>query len=147
MLEVLSAVANVATAVAVMVAAWQLVLSKRQAITTFEDSLAKEYRDIAATLPVKALLGESLSDAEQSDKFDEFYRYFDLCNQQAFLRQTGRVSDKTWKFWQDGIASNLKRPAFAKAWSDVAQRSNGDFSELRGLFPPRPEAADDAGGA
>lgn len=138
MLELLSAIANVATAMAVIVAAWQLVLSKRQAITTFEDSLAKEYRDIAATLPVKALLGEPLSDGEQVDKFDEFYRYFDLCNQQAFLRQTGRISDKTWEFWLDGIGSNIRRPAFARAWSEISQRSNGDFSELRELFPPGP---------
>jgi hypothetical protein len=121
-----------------MVAAWQLVLSQKQAVTTFEDSLAKEYRDIAATLPVKALLGETLSDSEHIDKFDEFYRYFDLCNQQAFLRQSGRVSDKTWKFWSEGIASNLKRPAFERAWSEVAARSSGDFSELRELVPPKP---------
>lgn len=136
MIEVLSAVASGATAVAVIVAAWQLVLSHRQAVTTFEDSLAKEYRDIAATLPVKALLGEALSDAEHQDKFDEFYRYFDLCNQQVFLRQTGRVSDKTWRFWQEGIVSNLRRPAFERAWFEVAARSNGDFSELRSLAPP-----------
>lgn len=140
MLDTLSALANVATAAAVIVAAWQLVLSKRQAITTFEDSLAKEYRDIAATLPVKALLGEALSESEHSSKFDEFYRYFDLCNQQVFLRQSGRVSDKTWRFWQEGIASNLKRPAFERAWSEVAARSNGDFSELRSLVPPKPLA-------
>ena len=135
-LNILSALANVATAVAVMVAAWQLVLSKRQAVTTFEDSLAKEYRDIAATLPVKALLGEVLDDSVHIDKFDEFYRYFDLCNQQVFLRQSSRVSDRTWQFWQEGIASNLKRPAFSRAWSEVAARCNGDFAELRSLFPP-----------
>lgn len=136
MLEILSALANVGTAIAVLVAAWQLVLSHRQAVTTFEDSLAKEYRDIAATLPVRALLGEPLSESEYADKFDEFYRYFDLCNQQVFLWQAGRVSDKTWAFWRDGISSNLKRPAFASAWSEVAARSNGDFSELRCVFPP-----------
>jgi hypothetical protein len=137
MLDTLSALANIATGAAVIVAAWQLVLSKRQAVTTFEDSLAKEYRDIAATLPVKALLGEALNESEHMDKFDEFYRYFDLCNQQIFLRHTGRVSDKTWQFWQDGIAANLKRPAFERAWSEVARRSNGDFSELRSIFPPK----------
>lgn len=136
MLNILSALANVATAIAVIVAAWQLLLSQKQSVTTFEDSLAKEYRDIAATLPVKALLGEPLSDSEYTDKFDEFYRYFDLCNQQAFLRKSGRVSDRTWEFWKDGIASNLKRPAFARAWSDVTARCNGDFSELRTLIPP-----------
>lgn len=137
MLDIFSVLANVATAIAVIVAAWQLLLSHKQAVTTFEDSLAKEYRDIAATLPVEALLGELLSDAEHIDKFDEFYRYFDLCNQQVFLRQSGRVSDKTWEFWKDGIGSNLKRPAFVRAWSEVAARCNGDFSELRGIFPPR----------
>ena len=138
MLEVLSALANIATACAVVVAAWQLVLSQKQAVTTFEDSLAKEYRDIAATLPVKALLGQTLSESEHIEKFDEFYRYFDLCNQQAFLKQSGRVSDKTWQFWLEGIASNLERPAFERAWSEVAARSNGDFAELRALVLPKP---------
>jgi hypothetical protein len=136
MLEILSAVANVATAIAVICAAWQLLLSQRQAVTAFEDALAKEYRDIAATLPVKALLGEPLTEEEHVKSFDEFYRYFDLCNQQVFLHQTGRVSASTWKFWQEGIASNLRRPAFARAWSEISDRSNGDFSELRSLFPP-----------
>ncbi len=45
-LEILSALANIATAAAVGVAAWQLVLAKRQAVTSFEDSFAKEYRDL-----------------------------------------------------------------------------------------------------
>lgn len=135
-LEILTALSNVATATAVIVAAWQLLLTQRQSVTTFEDSLAKEYRDIAATLPVKALLGELLSESEVVVNFDKFYRYFDLCNQQVFLRESGRVSDKTWKFWVDGIGSNLKRPAFASAWSQVAARCNGDSSELCAMFPP-----------
>lgn len=96
MLDTLSALASIATAAAVMVAAWQLVLLKKQEITIFEDSLAKEYRDIAATLPVEALLGEEISESEHNNKFDEFYRYFDLCNQQVFLRNSVRISDKTW---------------------------------------------------
>lgn len=145
-LSVLSALANVATAAAVIVAAWQLSLSQRQSVTTFEDSLAKEYRDIAATLPVKALLGECLSDSELNDKFDEFYRYFDLCNQQVFLHQSGRVSSKTWQFWREGLVSNFKRPAFERAWQEIAARSNGDFSELRSLFPPKaPNPSDSVG--
>ena len=66
MLDTLSALASIATAAAVMVAAWQLVLLKKQEITIFEDSLAKEYRDIAATLPVEALLGEEISESEHN---------------------------------------------------------------------------------
>src|SRR5512135_2892944 len=111
-IEVLAALANIATAAAVVVGAWQLVLARRLSITNFEDTFAKEYRELAARLPTKALLGEELTNEEYADHFDEMYHYFDLCNEQAFLRSIGRVSDKTWTFWKDGIASNLRRPAF-----------------------------------
>lgn len=132
----LSMASGFATAVGVIVAAWQLILTKRIASTSFEDALVKEYREIAATLPIKALLGEALSDMEHVDKLDEFYRYFDLCNHQIFLRSTGRISKKTWVFWEDGMASNFARPAFYRAWSEIASRANGDFIELKRLFPP-----------
>jgi hypothetical protein len=146
-LEVLSAIANIATAGAVFFAAIQLWFSHAQAVTAFEDSLAKEYRELASKLPTKALLGEPLSNDEHSKSFDEMYHYFDLCNEQIFLKQAGRVTDKTWIFWQDGIASNLKRPAFERAWSEIAARSNGDFSELRSIFPPKPFAQTDTDGS
>ena len=85
-------------AVAAIVAAWQLLHMQRQSTTSFEDALAREYRELAATLPVSALLGESLSDGMHADKLDEFYRYFDLCNNQIFLHDSKRVSDATWRF-------------------------------------------------
>jgi hypothetical protein len=65
------------------------------------------------------------------------YQYLDLCNQQVFLSKLGRISKDTWVYWLDGISTNLQRPAFARAWSEIAARSNGDFSELRGVFPPK----------
>lgn len=140
-LEILSALANIATAAAVGVAAWQLVLAKRQAVTRFEDSFAKEYRELASKLPTKAFLGESLNDHEYASHFDEMYHYFDLCNEQAFLHKAGRISDETWDFWQDGIRTNLNRPAFARAWSEIAAKAADDFSELKALFPPKTHAA------
>jgi hypothetical protein len=139
-----SDIANVATAIAVIFAAWQIWLSKKQAATTFEDSLAKEYRELAARLPTKALLGETLSDKEHGECFDEMYHYFDLCNEQAFLAEAGRISTRTWKFWRDGITSNIRRPAFERAWAEIAARSNGDFSELRAIVPPKCQVHPDA---
>jgi hypothetical protein len=135
-LAILSAIANAATALGALAAAWQLYLVHRQSVTNFEDSFAKEYRELAAELPTKALLGEPLNDEEHSEHFDELYHYFDLCNEQAFLYKAGRISEKTWNFWRDGIASNMRRPAFQRAWCEIASRANGDFSELRALFPP-----------
>src|SRR5258708_39067788 len=117
MSAILTDVSHIATATGVFVAAWQLWRARRQSITTFEDSLAREYRELAATIPTKALLGEELTEQEYREHFDEFYRYFDLSNEQAFLHQRGRIRRSTWQFWRDGIASNLRRPAFRPAWT------------------------------
>ena len=135
-LAILSAIANAATALGALAAAWQLYLVHKQSVTNFEDSFAKEYRELVAKLPTKALLGEPLSDEEYLKHFDEMYHYFDLCNEQAFLYKANRISQKTWTFWRDGIASNLQRPAFQRAWCEIASRANGDFSELRAFFHP-----------
>lgn len=126
------------TAFAAIAAAWQLWLMHQQGTTSFEDALVREYRELASTLPLPALLGESISDELHREKLDEFYRYFDLCNSQIFLHDLNRISDATWVFWEQGIRSNLKRPAFARAWSEIAARANGDFSELRRVCPPGP---------
>lgn len=130
-----SVMASVATAFGALMAAWQLYLVHKQGVTNFEDSFAKEYRDLAAKLPTKALLDKSLSDEEYAKHFDELYHYFDLCNHQVFLFKTGRISEKTWDFWRDGISSNMRRPTFKRAWSEISSRANGDFSELRALYP------------
>jgi peptide deformylase len=66
-------VANAATAFGVGIAAWQLRVSRRQAVTTFEDSVAREYRELAAELPIKVFLDDgSLSDKEYRKAFDKF---------------------------------------------------------------------------
>jgi hypothetical protein len=127
---------GVFTAIAAIVAAWQLRHMQKQSTTSFEDALTREYRELASTLPLPALLGEPISDALHAVKLDEFYRYFDLCNSQVFLHDQGRISDATWVFWEQGIRSNLKRSAFSRAWAEIAARANGDFAELRRLFPP-----------
>lgn len=138
MTEIISIVANVATAIGVLVAAWQLLLAHRQAVANFEDKFDQEYRRIVASLPTKALLGEELSDEEHAKAFDEFYHYFDLCNSQAFHHKTKRITRKTWRFWLNGMRAHFARPAFRKVWLEVASRSGSDFSELRDLFPSEP---------
>ncbi|WP_049809846.1 hypothetical protein ABL850_22880 [Variovorax paradoxus] len=129
-------VGGVFTALAAIVAAWQLRQMQLQSTVSFEDALVREYRELASTLPLPALLGDPISDELYAEKLDEFYRYFDLCNSQVFLHERGRISDETWAFWEQGIRSNLKRPIFAHAWAEIAARANGDFSELRRICPP-----------
>ena len=129
-----SDIASIATALGVGVGAVQLIISQRQTVTAFEDSLNHEYRKLVSTIPTQALLGEDLDQEAHEKHLDEFYHYFDLCNSQVFLRQKKRISKKTWDFWCDGIRSNLERPAFRRAWTNIGVRAGDDFSELKKLI-------------
>lgn len=132
-LDILSATASVATAIGVFVAVWQIRVQLRQDATEFEDDLDKEAREISLAIPMPALLGEDLSPDEQTRALDQFHRYFDLCNQQIFLRQSGRISDARWDTWVDEIAINLAKPAFHAAWTDIKRRAPAEFVLLRRL--------------
>lgn len=129
----LQALASIATALGVLFAAWQLLLAKRQATTAFEDSLAREYREIAQRIPVRALLGDTLPPEEAAAALDDFYHYVDLSNEQVFLRQNGRVTEATWRNWADGMRTMLTRPAFGAAWEEIKARAPDSFEELRRL--------------
>ena len=79
MTDLLSSLASLATAAGALCAAWQLWHLHRQSVTSFEDDFGREYRELAHTLPLKALLGEELSEEEYRGAFKDFYHYFDLC--------------------------------------------------------------------
>lgn len=110
-------------------------MAHRQPVTNFEDSFAKEQRELATPLPTKAMLGEEISKEEYKNAFDEFYRYFDLCNEQAFHHEIGRITASAWTFWHDGVKSNFARPAFKRAWLEICSWPGMDFPEPRALFP------------
>jgi len=131
--ELISAIANCVMAVGVLLLLWQIWLAKKQATTAFEDSMAKEYRELAAKIPTEALLGEDLNPEDFKKTFDEFYHYIDLSNEEVFLRQRNRITEKTWKYWLDGIKSNLSKPAFKRAWEEIKEKADGSFMELRRL--------------
>lgn len=136
--EIATAVGAAATAIAVLVAAFQLYLDRQFAKTAFEDALVDKYRDIVAEIPVAALLGQPLSGEECRSALPAFYRYVDLCNEQIFLHECGRIRGSTWVEWEPGLRANFARPAFRDAWAyiDHEIRRNGheDFAELRALL-------------
>lgn len=129
----IGAISGVATALGVLFAGVQLMLSKQQTRTDFEDSLNRDYRDTIRSIPVEAMFGDPLSDALKEKHLADFYRYIDLTNEQVFLRQQGRVSKATWINWADGIRDNMSRPAFASAWILIKGRAVNSFEELRRL--------------
>lgn len=130
-LEAIQTIAAVATALGVFLAGWQLWLTKRQAIVQFEDQMSAQYRDIIRRIPIGALLGETLDSEEHASALKDFYHYFDLSNEQAYLHERRRITKKTWVEWREGIEQNLNRPAFASAWAEITSRAPESFNELR----------------
>jgi hypothetical protein len=132
-IDVVQTVAFLATAGGVTCAWRQLRATREQARTDFEDALTREYRSIARDIPTKAFLGEDLPDWQQEATLDEFFHYFDLSNEQVFLRTKGRISEATWIEWRDGMRQNLALPAFKRAWNKVKTSMRDSFQELRRL--------------
>lgn len=125
--------AAIITAIGVYLGVAQLKATKQINQTQFEDSLAREYRDIIRQIPVEALLGVELGAEEQKKALPDFYRYIDLTNDQIFLRQQERIGVETWANWRDGIKSLVTMPAFAAAWEHIKNHPTTKFDELRRL--------------
>lgn len=120
-----SSVGSIATAIAVLLAAWQLHRGTIQARTDFEDDLCREYRELARSIPPDAHLDREMADSVYDLAFPVLFQYFDLSNEQIFLRLNGRVSKVTWFNWRDGIQSNIQRKAFRRAWEEIKAGSKG----------------------
>lgn len=130
--EWLSAIGSVVSATGVVLVYYQIRVGRRIALTQFEDAISREYRELSARLPAKAILGQKLTDEEHAKYLEILIHYFDLTNEQIFLRHQERVSRETWRSWSDGIQSNLSRPAYMRAWREVKAQTNA-FIELRRL--------------
>ena len=132
----LSDVAALATAVGVVVLVVQLGITRRQDRTAFEDGLAREYREIALSLPVTAFFDEpdpNRPPPPLADCLENYLRYIDLSNAQVFLRKQRRISGSTWANWKDGIGDNLGRDEFKEAWAYVRMHITKSFHELAAL--------------
>lgn len=133
--DVIQTIGSLVTAAGVGIAARQLFHSQQQARSSFEDQLSAQYREISRRLPIEALLGENLERDVQLRALPDFYHYFDLSNEQAYLHRHGRVRPDTWREWLEGIEQNLARPAFKEAWREVNRRSSESFSDLKREIP------------
>ena len=141
--DVVSAFSSTVTAVGVCLAWRSLRATRDIARVQFEDSLSREYRELMSSLPIGALLGQTLDEVEAADHLGRFYRYLDLCNEQAFLFQRKRVSESTWNEWLEGIRTNLQMPAFSAARNAISVAQPDRFQELRSCVPPfRPKVAE-----
>ena len=110
---------------------FQIWRNAEQTKTTFEDSLTKEYREIIRRIPYKVFVDGKLEGSDKDIAYNEIFNYMDLCNEQIFLRTSGRVREKTWMNWQDGMKTNFSIPIFAVCSKEVFEALDNNFNELK----------------
>lgn len=132
-LDIINAMAGVMTAAGVILVLIQMWVGAKKDRQNFEDGFVREYRELIAGLPMYALLGKSPVAPMTDDDLLPFYRYFDLCNQQAFMFEKKRIGKEVWADWLDGIKENTALPAFAEAWRLIKEQRKDSFNELRRL--------------
>ena len=126
-----TAIGTITTAVGVIFVAWQIRLSKKQTQATFEDQLDQQYRALTIDLPVDVLIGKHPQKQDKDRVRELIYNYFDLTNEQIYLRAKGRISRHTWNSWSSGIQAHLQRPAFSSVFNEI--KSKCGFSYLERL--------------
>jgi len=129
----LNSIASAATAVGVLIAAWQIWQSRKLASASFEDSYDQQYRELMYRVPVDALLGKQLNGHSHSEAREAIYNYLDLCNEQVYQRSKRRVSKARWAEWRSGIKDNLEKPLISGIWCEVKSKVPGSFSFLERL--------------
>jgi hypothetical protein len=125
-LEIVRTVAALVASGSVVVAARSFRHTKEQARTTFEDALAREYRDIAGRLPPGAFYQDGRADLGEEHQ-QALFRYFDLSNEQLRLIEEGRIRPSTARVWSAGIKDLMTRDTFQHAWSELAAGVPDDF--------------------
>lgn len=131
-IEIVTLLSSLATTIGVFFAWFQIRKTAELHRTQFEDSLAKEYRDLIQKIPLKALLGEDLTEKEYKEAKPYLFHYINLTNDQIFLRSKNRISLEVWNDWQGGIKYNLSLPTFKKFWEEIKPKIKS-FEELREL--------------
>jgi hypothetical protein len=142
----LSALASVATAIGVGLLFGQVQESRRQRQADFERGFDDRYHDVVGRLPLPLLLDELAYDPSHDCARRAFYDYFELCQEELFYVQSGRISKPTWADWEEGISANLRKAAFRGAWLDLSTAAPDQFDLFR-LWISHRETTQKADGA
>jgi hypothetical protein len=132
--DVIGTAANVATALGIIGVGSQLWLNRRQMVSAFERTFVDRYERIIRDVPLALLFGEAFDPFSDDKVLRAFFDYFELCEEELYFRRIGKVSRSTWCDWWEGIALNVRRPAFRTAWDHLRERvtvSAGSGKQVR----------------
>jgi hypothetical protein len=62
---------------------------------------------------------QSVSSEERHRVLSIFRDYFNLCSEELWLADAGKIDKKTWKIWKLGIEEVAAFPSFAAAWREL----------------------------
>lgn len=88
-------------------------------------SYTDRYAAVMARMPFEARTprsGYSLDDvspAERRAVLSIFRDYFNLCSEELWLADAGRIDKKTWSVWKLGIKQVAEFPSFGAAWTEL----------------------------
>lgn len=128
----LAELAALATAVGVLAAVYQLLLSRRQAVSAFEHQFVQRYWDL-----------EDQKAVPVGDDAPSRNRYLRLCEDEYEAMRLAQVSWRTWVVWHDAIREALGEGASTVGkdyeWLRTCLNSHdhsGAFCD--GIFAPAP---------
>lgn len=126
-IDVWSLVLQVATLLAVVVAAWQLLFHSRQMHREFEAMYIARYWELMDRRSTRWVI----SGRQTREDCVVAKSYLQLCEDEIDCRRIGRVTDNTWAFWREAIISQTA----GQPYRAVLQSSDaGDYPRLRELI-------------
>lgn len=122
-----SLILQVATLIAVVVAAWQLLFHSRQMHREFEALYIARYWELMDRRSIRWVV------ADQPSRSDLVVArgYLQLCEDEIDCRRIGRVTDGTWAFWRTAIITQVADPHY---WRVLASTPTSDYPLLRELM-------------
>jgi hypothetical protein len=105
-----SLVLQIATLIAVAVAAWQLMFQSRQMHRDFETLYVARYW----ALMDRRSLPFVLTGAPRKSDRGVIDQYLQLCEDEIDCRRIGRVTDSTWRFWRAAIVDQVSERSYRR---------------------------------
>lgn len=112
-LQLIPTLAILVALTGILFSMWQFRL--QQKLNFFSD-YTKRYQEIMMLMPEECFEQEFNYESlpkETQDLIKKSMRlYFDLCSEEFFLFQKGRIDKEIWQEWKSGMTYMLNKPAF-----------------------------------
>jgi hypothetical protein len=110
---------------------WELRgLADEQSLVVFT-KYTERYSDIVDNLPNAVYSSASVFDQPLDDEKREVVmkamrRFFDLCSEEFYLNQEGRIKSKVWDLWKVGMKYHMSSKSFQDAWNIIKGEGYAD---------------------